>query len=365
MTKNPLDCFSDLKDPRIDRTKLYNLEAIIFQTVSAVISGCDTWTEIELFGKTKKDWLSHYVHVPNGTPSHDTLSDLFKRIDPLAFEECFRNWTTLIGDIVDNDLIVFDGKRIRGSYDKYNNKAAIHMVSAWSVENQLVLAQEKVTEKSNEITAIPLLLESLVLTGAIVSIDAMGCQKDIADAIIKAEADYLLALKGNQENLFEQTKNEFTRQKLDSHTHIEKGHGRITNWEVSVQSYLQFIDDIHLWTELKSLVKVTTTTTHLIEKRTTKQDRYYISSLEKSPEYFMEIIRKHWQIENNLHWVLDVQFSEDLSRIRNKNADQNFSLFRKIGLNIVNQAKTKGMSVKRMRVKAALDDDFRAKVLNI
>jgi len=365
MIKNPLDCFSNLEDPRIERSKLYNLEAIIFQTVSAIISGCDTWTEIELFGKTKKDWLEKYVHIPNGTPSHDTMSDLFKRIDPLAFEESFRNWTTLISDIVDNDLIVFDGKRIRGSYDKYKNKAAIHMVSAWSVENQLVLAQEKVTEKSNEITAIPLLLESLVLKGAIVSIDAMGCQKDIADSIIKAEADYVLALKANHESLFQQAKNEFTRQKLDSHSHIEKGHGRITNWEVFVQSNLQFIDDTHSWKGLKSIVKVTTTTTHLIEDRTTKQDRYYISSLEKKPENFMELIRKHWQIENNLHWVLDVQFSEDLSRIRNQDADQNFSLFRKIGLNIINQAKTKGMSVKRMRIKAALDDEFRADVLNI
>lgn len=365
MTKNPLGCFSVLKDPRINRTKLYNLEAIIFQTVSAIISGCDSWTEIELFGETKKEWLEDYVHIPNGTPSDDTLSDLFKRIDPLAFEECFRKWTTLISDIVDADLIVFDGKRIRGSYDKYKNKAAIHMVSAWSVKNQLVLAQEKVTEKSNEITAIPKLLEHLVLKGAIVSIDAMGTQKDIANSIIKAEADYILALKGNHENFFQQVKNEFSRQKLDTHSYIEKGHGRITNWEVSVQGNLQFIDDVHLWEGLNSLVKVTTTTTHLIEDRITNQDRYYISSLEKSPEKFMKLIRKHWQIENNLHWVLDVQFKEDLSRIRNQDADQNFSLFRKIGLNIVNQAKTKGMSVNRMRIKAALDDKFRAKVMKI
>ena len=365
MTKNPLDCFSDLKDPRVNRTKLYNLEAIIFQTVSAIISGCDAWTEIELFGQTKQDWLANYVHVPNGTPSHDTLSDLFKRIDPLCFEECFRNWTSLISDKVDNDLVVFDGKRIRGSYDKYKGKAAIHMVSAWSVKNQLVLAQEKVDEKSNEITAIPLLLESLILKGAIVSIDAMGCQKDIADAIVESEADYILALKRNHESLFFRAKSEFTRQKLKTCSHIEKGHGRITNWKVCVQSNLQFIDDVHLWKGLKSLVKITTTTTNLINDKTTNQDRYYISSLVVEPKRFMELIRKHWQIENNLHWVLDVQFSEDLSRIREKGGDQNFSLFRKIGLNVINKAKTKGMSVNRMRIKAALDDKFRTKVMNI
>lgn len=365
MTKNPLDCFSKLEDPRIDRTKLYNLEAIIFQTISAVVSGCDSWSEIELFGQTKRDWLQQYVSIPNGTPSHDTLSDLFKRLDSSVFEQCFRNWTSLISDIVDKDLIVFDGKRIRGSYDKYSNKSAIHMVSAWSTENQLVLAQEKVDEKSNEITAIPRLLESLELSGAIVSIDAMGCQKEIAAAIVANQADYILALKANHQSLLEQTKNEFIRQKQPTHNCIEKGHGRITNWEVSVQSNLTFIDNVHLWEGIKSLIKVTTTTTHTIDSRTSRQDRYYISSLKHTPEEFTQTIRKHWQIENNLHWTLDVQFKEDLSRIRNNNADQNFSLVRKIGLNIINQSKTKGMSVNRMRLKAALDDKFRSRIMKI
>lgn len=365
MTKNPLDCFSELEDPRIDRTKRYNLEAIIFQTISAVVSGCNSWSEIELFGQTKQDWLQQFVFIPNGTPSHDTLSDLFKRLDPIVFEQCFRNWTSLISDIVDKDLIVLDGKRIRGSYDKHSNKSAIHMVSAWSTENQLVLAQEKVDEKSNEITAIPTLLESLELSGAIVSVDAMGCQKEIAAEIIANQADYILALKANHESLFDQAKNEFSRQKLPTHNCIEKGHGRITNSEVSVQSNITFIDNVHLWEGIKSLIKVTTTTTHTIDNRTSCQDRYYISSLGQTPEEFTQLIRKHWQIENNLHWTLDVQFKEDLSRIRNKNADQNFSLIRKIGLNIINQAKTKGMSVNRMRLKAALDDKFRTKVMKI
>lgn len=365
MSKNPLNCFLDLEDPRVDRTKLYNLEAIIFQTISAVISGCDSWTEIELFGQAKRDWLGQYVSIPNGTPSHDTLSDLFKRIDPVVFEQCFRTWTSLISDIIDHDLIIFDGKRIRGSYDNYKSKAAIHMVSAWSAENQLVLAQEKVDEKSNEINAIPTLLESLELNGAIISIDAMGCQKEIAADIIANEADYILAVKGNQESLFQQVKNEFSRQELPTHSLIEKGHGRITNWEVSVQSNLTFIDDTHLWPKIRSLVKVTTQTTHLINNKTTCQNRYYISSLYQSPEKFTELIRKHWQIENNLHWVLDVQFKEDLSRIRNQNADQNFSLVRKIGLNILNQSKTKRISINRMRLKAALDDNFRTEILKI
>jgi len=180
----------------------------------------------------KQDWLQQFVFIPNGTPSHDTLSDLFKRLDPIVFEQCFRNWTSLISDIVDKDLIVLDGKRIRGSYDKHSNKSAIHMVSAWSTENQLVLAQEKVDEKSNEITAIPTLLESLELSGAIVSVDAMGCQKEIAAEIIANQADYILALKANHESLFDQAKNEFSRQKLPTHNCIEKGHGRITNSEV-------------------------------------------------------------------------------------------------------------------------------------
>lgn len=365
MIKNPLDCFSELEDPRVDRTKLYNLAAIIFQTISAVISGCDSWSEIELFGHTKRDWLAQYVSIPNGTPSHDTLSDLFKRLDWSVFEHCFRNWTSLISDLLDQDLVVFDGKRLPGSYDHYSNKSAIHMVSAWSTETQLVLAQQKVAEKSNEITAIAALLESLELNGAIVSIDAMGCQKEIAAQIIVNQADYILALKANQENLFEQVQNEFNRQKLPTHNCIEKGHGRITNWEVAVQSNLTFIDDAHQWKEMKSVVKLTTKTTRVINNKISSQDRYYISSLKQTPEKFNELIPKHWQIENNLHWTLDVQFNDDLSRISNENADQNFSLVRKIALNIINQTKTKAMSVNRMRLKAAFDDKFRSKVMKI
>lgn len=361
--KNPLGYFSKLEDPRIERTKLYSLEAIIFQTIAAVLSGCNCWTEIEVFGESKSEWLQKYVSLPHWTPSHDTLSDLFKRIDSKLFEDCFRNWTLAVSNITEGELVVFDGKRIRGSYDSYKHKEAIHMVSAWATKNQMVIGQEKTANKSNEITAIPLLLEALELKGAIISIDAMGCQKDIADKIIAQQADYILALKNNQESLFQEVENELNRHQLPSARAIEKDHGRITDWSVSVQSNLTFIDQDFHWKNLKSIIKVETFTHHQINNKKTKQCRFYISSLEAEPSIFLILIRQHWQIENNLHWMLDVQFKEDHSRIRNGNGDQNFSLIRKTALNILKNNKKPRDSINKMRFRAAFDDKYRESLI--
>ncbi len=333
--------FSSLSDPRIDRTKDHLLLDIIGIAICAVICGADTWIDIENYGKSKKDWLKNFLTLPNGIPSHDTFGRVFSRLSPDSLQECFLNWINSITGITDGEVIPIDGKTLRHSYDKSSKKGAIHMVSAWASENHVVLGQIKVAEKSNEITAIPKLLEILEITGCIITIDAMGCQKEIAEKIIDKDADYVLALKGNQGNLHKQVKtffqknqqNNFEKIDHDFYETSEKGHGRLENRKYWVVDEIDWLVGKENWKNLTTIGMVESKRT--IGDKTTIEARYFISSLKKNAKLFGKAVRKHWTIENSLHWNLDISFSEDASRIRKDNAPENFARVRHIALNCI------------------------------
>lgn len=363
---NALDYFSKLKDPRSTKSQIYSLQDIVFLTISAVVSGADTFVDIANFGKHRQEWLSKYVDFPEGkSPSHDAINDFFSRLDTEKFQECFIKWTSEVCGITEGDLISIDGKCLRGSHDKYNNKSAIYMVSAWSERNEMILAQKKVDEKSNEITAIPKLLSILELKGAIVSIDAMGTQKSIAEKIVTKGADYILALKNNQSSLFEEVESRFNNIKPVRSNTIEKSHGRIEERYCEVISNLEFIDEATKWKNIKTVIKVSTKRTVVSSGKVSNENRYYISSLSKNPEEFNRLIRGHWGIENKLHWVLDVQFNEDKSRIRNGSGDENFAVIRHIALNLLKLNIQPKMSMRIKRKNAAWNNQYLQEILNV
>jgi predicted transposase YbfD/YdcC len=361
-----LKIFDGLPDPRQHHLITYELKSLVFITISAVVSGCDTFTDVALFAKYKRDWITQFAPLPEGkTPSHDIFGDLFSSLCTESFCDHFVSWVSMVSNITSGELIAIDGKRIRGSYDKFDQKAAIHVVSAWAQQNSLVLGQVKVDDKSNEITAIPKILEMLEMKGAIISIDAMGCQKVIAEDIIERQADYILALKGNQSALHQQVKGAFDSIKAYSETeHITKDHGRIETRKCTVVNDLGLIDECSSWVALHSVVKIESTRHQVLSGKTTNEIRYYISSLDANAGRFNELIRGHWVIENSLHWTLDMTFSEDRSRIRKGNADENFSTIRRIAINILKLNKSKG-SMKAKRTTAALSDQFREMLLKI
>lgn len=364
---NPLAAFDNLPDPRRDHGKIYPLRTIIFLTISAVVSGVESWAEIEEFGKDKLDWLKRFVECPDDRiPSHDTLGDLFKRLDPRSFGSCFVSWAGQVCGLSEGDLVAIDGKRVRRSYDRWDNKSAIHIVSAWASANSVTLAQVKVEDKSNEITAIPQLLSVLELKGAVVSIDAMGCQKDIAQRIVEAEADYILGLKGNQSELHEQVISHFGYAVISSsHTDTDKGHGRIEERTCKVVSDLAMLDAAQDWPSMASVIQVASTRTEVISGKTSRETRYYISSKLADAQTFNKYIRGHWGIENKLHWVLDVLFHEDDCRVRKGHADENFAVIRKIALNMISLDDTPKLSKKIKQQKAMRNDRFREKILKV
>lgn len=364
---NPFSCFDQLTDPRSPKSLVYPLDTIVFLTVAAVTAGADSFVEIEVFGKNKLNWLKKYVCCPDDRiPSHDTLGDLFSRLNPKEFQQCFINWTSQVCNITEGDLIAIDGKRLRGSYDRHDNKAAIHMVSAWSSKNQIVLGQTKVDQKSNEITAIPVLIDLLDLKGAIVSIDAMGCQKEVAKQIRKAEADYILALKGNQSTLEQQVKAHFGYAVPASQNEtVTKGHGRIETRKCTVIDNLDMLDQSDQWPELNTVIRIESLREFPLTKKNHTETRYYISSRQDTAKAFNTLIRQHWEVENKLHWVLDVNFREDHSRIRLGHADENFSTIRRIALNIIKLDNTVKASQRAKRKMASWNDRFLEAVLKL
>ncbi len=364
---NPLNSFKKLNDPRKDTaTKWYSLELIIFQTLSAVISGAETWVDVAEFGKEKREWMSQFVSVPDGTPSHDTIGDFFKRLNAKVFSECFLRWTQQVCGVTQGELIVLDGKTMRGSHNKRVGKSAIHMISAWASNNKLVLAQRKVNDKSNEITAIPELLELLEIKGGIISIDAMGCQREIAKQIRAQQADYILALKTNQTELHQQAVDAFRFQKPTSQKEtIEKNHGRIEQRVCSVINNPKDIEDAPKWKGLKSIIRIIRQREETASAIKSEETHYYISSMTESAAFFIDKIRSHWTIENQLHWVLDVTFKEDHSRVRTGFADQNFAIIRHTAINLLRLDKTPKVSLRNKRNKAAWNDTFRQKLLRI
>jgi len=364
-TASLLEHFAELEDPRVERTKLHLLPDILGLTICAVICGADSWVDIESYGHSKEDWLKTFLVLPNGIPSHDTIARLFARLDPKQLQTCFLNWINTITQTLGPEVVAIDGKALRHSYDRTEGKSMIYMVSAWATTNRLVLGQVKVDEKSNEITAIPELLRVLFLSGSIVTIDAMGCQKSIAQQIIEKDADYILALKGNQGNLCEEVKElfdyahktKFQNIDHDYHRTVQGGHGRIEVrqcWTIPELTKSE-------WSGLRSLVMIEAE--RRVNGKVSRETRYYLSSLHSDAAQALTSIRSHWGIENSLHWVLDMAFREDDSRIREGHADENMAVVRHIALNLINQEKTTKRGVKGKRLKAAWDNKYLAKVL--
>ena|SRR5215207_446323 len=385
MPKKPLEAieehFGKISDPRKDRTKDHKLIDIIAIAICAVICGAEGWTDIELFGKSKQHWLATFLELPNGIPSHDTFGRVFSLIDAPQFQlafytapavQCRCEWVWAINDILQGQVINIDGKCLRGSDDQRLGKRAIYMVSAWAVENEIVLGQRKVDEKSNEITAIPELLKMLAISGCIVTIDAMGTQTNIAKTIREANADYILSVKENQGHLYEdisvlfavdQAQN-FKYASFEYKKTVNKGHGRIEVrecWSTSNSEYLSLIRSLENWAGLQSIVMIVCT--RIIGDKETKEVRYYISSLPSNAERILQAVRKHWSIENKLHWVLDVALNEDRSRVRKDQAPENFAVLRHIALNLLKQEKTAKGGIHAKQFQAALKEDYLLKVL--
>ena len=352
--------FSTLVDPRVKRKKLYPLIEILFVVLCGTVCGAESWRDYVLFGKEKTDFLRQYFAFINGIPSKDTFARLFAVLDTKVFKICFTEWVKSLQAAL-KDIIAIDGKTLCNSIDGRSNTPAIHMVSAFATEARLILAQQKVNEKSNEITAIPLLLDLLNLKGNIITIDAMGCQKAIAEIIQEKEADYVLALKSNHGTLHEDVKLFLEAEAVkkssvlieDSHEEIDAGHGRIETRKCIVSSQIDWIEQRLEWPGLKTIAMIKET--REIGNKKSIEHRFFISSLAADAKKIASAVRAHWLIENALHWTLDVVFNEDYSRIRKKNAGQNMAIVRHTVLNMLNNAKKafKGTGIKALRKKAA------------
>ena len=365
--------FAALDDPRVERTKLHPLLAIITSALCAVICGAESWDDIAEFTEAKFTWLETFLDFPHGPPSHDTFNRVFAALDPTQFQSCFAAWMKAVATILPLEVIALDGKTLRGSHDRFNEKAAIHMVSAWATSNRLVLAQVKVDSKSNEITAIPELLRALAIKGCIVTIDAMGCQREIAQQIVEQGGEYVLALKENHDNLYHDVVDTFTdagaktmRDLVVPESQcIEKGHGRIEVRRAEVMAdsdVLAWLQEQHHWPGLQAIGRIQDE--RRIGTTRTIESRYYLLSTPLSAKAFGAAVRSHWGIENRLHWVLDVTFHEDASRIRQADAAENFAVLRHIALNLLHQhSSKKRISLKGKRLKAAWDTDFLLQIL--
>jgi predicted transposase YbfD/YdcC len=358
-----LSFFESLTDPRIERTKLHSLKDIIGLTICAVLSGCNDWEEIEIYGESKEAWLKQFLSLPNGIPSHDTINRLFASLNPQELQSCFIDWVQSIAGITAGRVVSIDGKRLCNAGVE-GKKAIIHMVSAWSNENNMVLGQVKTEDKSNEITAIPTLLELLALEGAIVTIDAMGCQSAVTEKIIAQKADYVLAVKENQAHLLDDIKEAFEQTpKAENHTTIEKSHGRIEKRSCKVITDMDWISKEEKWENLQSIICIESERTILQTGEKQTEQRFYISSLTTTAVRCNEIVRAHWGIENKLHWCLDVTFKEDLSTKQAGNAAENFSTITKIALNLLKNENSKQRSIKNKRLLCGWDEDFLAKIV--
>ncbi|MGB5600081.1 MAG: ISAs1 family transposase [Thiothrix litoralis] len=365
-TASILEHFASIPDPRLDRRKRHKLSDIFFITLCAVICGADDWASIEQFGRAKEKWFTSVLDLKHGIPSHDTFGRVFGLIDTQQFSECFSRWVADLGDLSNGEIIAIDGKCLRRSLDRASDKSAIYMVSAWATQNQLVLGQQRVDDKSNEITAIPKLLMQLDIAGAVVTLDAMGCQTAIAQQIVDKGADYLLSLKGNQGTLHQDVKLFFESANTCppvGHVSYDGGHGRIETRSVRATSAIDWLKKDHAhWPKLTSIIAVTAT--RECKDKTTEETRYFITSMEASnPERLGQIVRAHWGIENNLHWVLDYAFREDDQRMRSGNSDANMAVVRHIALNLVKTEKTVKLGVKNKRLNAGWDEDYLLKIV--
>lgn len=360
--------FSGLSDPRRRKT-LYPLVNVVTIAVCAVICGADDFVAIALWANTRRKWLETFLDLSAGIPSHDRFNAIFAALKPAEFEKCLLSWITALHEITGGQVVALDGKELRRSFDKASSKAAIQMVSAWATANHISLGQVIVDADSNEITAIPKLLEILDLSGCLVTIDAIGCQTEIAQSIVDQQADYVLAVKGNQPTLHdgikrffeEHLEDDFARVKVSRHTTNEKGHGRLASRSYYVCAVPENLPDRARWSKLRA-IGVAISDTQRAGKNSC-QVRYYILSKQLSAKRFAAAVRGHWGIENSLHWQLDVAFGEDQSRLRQGHADANFSLLRRTALSLLKNCRTRTVGVKNSRLAAAWDDDFLLQVL--
>lgn len=361
--------FSSLPDPRTGNRKGHNLFDTVVIAILAFISGADHWTEVEMFGEEKEEWLRTFLELPFGIPSHDTFGRVFSLLSPEAFEQAFLTWVQDIYELTQGTIVAIDGKTVRRSHDKANNRKAIHMVSAWSSQHGVVLASRKVDEKTNEIKAIPELVDSLLLKGCTVTIDAMGCQKEIVQHIRKQEADYVIAIKGNQQALNDDVKLFFRDVKTplfkdtdhDYYKTVEKGHGRIEIRRHWLSPASEALRPGHDWQDLCSVGMVESE--RHVNGTVSIERRYYMTSLESQVVPFAQAVREHWGIENSQHWVLDIAFREDEQRIRIDNAAENAAILRRMALNLLKQEKTIKLGIKSKRKLCGWNNEYLLKVL--
>ena len=364
--------FGELQDPRTGNAKAHIFLEILIIAICAVICGADGWSDVELFGKNKKDWLKTFLRLPKGIPSHDTFGRIFAKIRPEEFQRRFIEWVQAIEKLTAGQVIAVDGKKLRRSHDQQTGKEAIYMVSAWTTENQLVLGQTKVADKSNEITAIPELLQLLDITGCIVTIDAIGTQTKIAETIVTGGGDYLLAVKENQGHLFEDIQCLFevdVAHGIDKAQHsyaqtVNKGHGRLEIrecWATEKEEYLALVRKHQNWKGLRSVVRIVSQRN--FGEKVETQTRYFISSLPADAKTILKVKRSHWKIENQLHWVLDIAFREDESRVRKDHSSENLAVLRHVALNLLKQDKTAKGGIHAKRLQAGWNNDYLLTIL--
>ena len=365
--------FGNIEDPRRTYLNDHPLINIITIALCAIIAGAEGWSDVEMFGQQKKEWLSRFLDLKNGIPSHDTFGRVFARLDPEQFQQSFLSWVQAVFAVTGGQVIAVDGKELRRSHDKGLGKRAIRMISAWATANRIVLGQQKVAKRSSEITAIPKLLKLLDISGCIVTIDAIGTQTKIAAQIIKQNADYLLPVKENQTHLLEDIalffelaeKDGFAKVGHTYHRTVDNNHGRMEIrecWAIDGADNLDFLRGAAEWPGLQTIVKIRSE--RRLKQKSEVKVRYFITSLANDARQILAAKRAHWGIENSLHWVLDVAFREDDSRVRQGNADQNLAVLRQIALNLLKQEKTARGGIKAKRLQAGWNEDYLVKVLS-
>ena len=372
--KRLVECFEEIEDPRIDRTLDHKLIDILVIGLCSMITIGENFTDMETFGKAKYEWLKTFLELPKGIPSHGTFNRVFSAINPDHFLECFVRWVKTLCSSLQDEVVAIDGKALRGALNK--GEKLPYIVSAWAAKNGLVLGQVKVDEKSNEITAIPELLQVLELEGCVVTIDAMGCQKEIAAKVKEAKADYVLALKGNHATVHAEIreyfddlapvgadKNTALPEGMDFYETVEKDHGRIETRRYWQTEDIQWFADKKLWAGLKSVGMVESI--REIGDDVSTERRLYMTSLDVNAKRFAQAVRRHWGVENTLHWSLDVTFGEDQSRARTKYAAQNLAMLRRIALNLLKKDTSRKLPVRRKRMVAALDDTYLKTLIGI
>lgn len=362
--------FDELNDPRVRRTRKHALEDMLVIAICAVICGADGWTDVEAFGRAKHAWLKTFLELPNGIPSHDTFGRLFARLDPAQFKTCFLRWIEAVRTQTSGQIVAIDGKVSRHSFDRAAGLGPLHTVSAWALENRLVLGQVKTDQKSNEITAIPELLDLLDLSGCIVTIDAMGCQKTIAQQLVGKGADYVLALKRNQDSMYRHVGAFFEWAETKAFAGVtyatfetdDTGHGRTEHRHYVLSTDVAWLPKSKAWKGLHSIGMVESERTE--QGKTSNERRFFLSSLSSlDAEQFARAVRGHWGIENSLHWVLDIAFRDDESRVRVGHAAENLEVLRHLALSLLTQETSEKRGIKGKRLTAGWDDAYLVKVL--